>query len=94
MSLLLADEAVSGEAELCDARVPDVLHQSPDSVSFRYVVRRAADRQDGDKQTLRHGSVPSPVSTGQDQRNALCTLYAAASLGGLPLKYAVWLLFI
>ena len=63
MSLLLADEAVCGEAELGDARVPDVLHQSPDIVGFRDVVRRAADRQDGDTQTLSHGSI-LPVSTG------------------------------
>lgn len=40
MSLLLVDEAVSGQAEFGDARVPDVFHQRPDLICLGNVVGR------------------------------------------------------
>lgn len=39
MSFQLTNEAVSGEAEFGNARVPDVFHQRADFVCFRDVVR-------------------------------------------------------
>lgn len=45
MRLLLADEAVCGEAQLGNARVPDVLHQRPDLIRLRNVIRCAAEAQ-------------------------------------------------
>lgn len=45
MSLHLSDEAVGGQAEFGDTRVPDVFDQRADFISFGDVVSRTGEKR-------------------------------------------------